>query len=52
MAAAFVNSNLKSVHFWGEKPNGQWILQIENSNQEAAVLVEAQLIIYGSGHSG
>ncbi len=48
-AAAFVNSRLMSVHFWGENPKGLWKLQVGNSNQEAAVLVEAKLIIFGTG---
>lgn len=48
-AAAFVNTRLLSVHFWGENPKGRWRLQIANSNQEQAVLVEAKLIIFGLG---
>lgn len=36
-----------SVHFWGEKPDGLWYLEILNQSNYDALLIEWKLIIYG-----
>ncbi|XP_041365224.1 furin-like protease kpc-1 isoform X2 [Gigantopelta aegis] len=51
-AGAFTNWHFLSVHFWGERPEGTWILDIEDGKRfmgsSAGKLITWSLIIYGT----
>ncbi|XP_025076934.1 furin-like protease kpc-1 [Pomacea canaliculata] len=43
-----------SVHFWGENPQGQWMLEIENGNPysgelDSGQLLSWELVLHGTG---
>ena len=43
----FKNWPFMSVHFWGENPNGEWILRINNSYKKSAHLLNWTLAFHG-----
>lgn len=51
-AAGFNKWPFLSVHFWGESPQGEWILEIENvqdhHHNNEGVLIEWKLVLHGT----
>ena len=45
--SGFQNWPFMSVHYWGENPNGEWVLTIKNSHSRPAYLSNWTLIFHG-----
>jgi furin len=43
----FLSWPFMSVHFWGEKPDGEWRLQVVNNGDEPVWLAEWHLKLFG-----
>jgi furin len=43
----FQNWPFMSVHYWGENPNGKWVLKIKNSHDRSAFISNWTLVFHG-----